>query len=164
MIARLFLLFTITTIVELALLMRLGEIMGLWPTLALIVGTGLLGSYLAKREGLAVWNKLNSRIRSAELPSHELVDGVIILIAGAFLLTPGVLTDLVGFLGLLPPSRAVIRNVALKKLDKVIAKPQIQFGFTSFGTPPVSSDTSPDWQGHAADTPQHARPDSAPES
>jgi UPF0716 protein FxsA len=115
---RLLLLFTIVPIVELALLVWLGQQIGFWPTVALIAGTALLGSYLAHREGLSALARFRARLGTGEMPGDELTDGIIILIAGAFLLTPGVLTDVVGFLGLLPPSRALIKRAVVKRVRR----------------------------------------------
>lgn len=113
---RLLLLFTIVPIVELALLVWLGQRIGFWPTVGLIAGTAILGSYLAHREGLSALARFRTSLASGEMPGDALTDGIIILIAGAFLLTPGVLTDVVGFLGLLPPSRALIKQAVIKRV------------------------------------------------
>jgi UPF0716 protein FxsA len=115
---RLLLLFTIVPIAELALLIWLGQQIGFWPTVALIAGTALLGSFLAHREGLSALARFRSRLAAGEMPGDALTDGIIILIAGAFLLTPGVLTDVVGFLGLLPPSRALIKRAVMKRVKR----------------------------------------------
>lgn len=115
---RLLLLFTIVPILELALLVWLGQQIGFWPTVGLIAGTALLGSYLAHREGLSVLARFRTRVASGAMPGSELTDGIIILIAGALLLTPGVFTDIAGFLGLFPPSRAVIKRIVTKRFQR----------------------------------------------
>lgn len=120
--ARILALFLIMPVVELALLVQVDKLIGFWPTVGLILFTGLLGGYLAKREGLAVWRRLNQRMGSGDLPDNEIVDGVIILCAGALLITPGVLTDVIGFLGLFPLSRAVIRKIVLKRVEKAMQR------------------------------------------
>ena len=107
---RLLALFLIVPIAELALLIWIGERVGFWPTVGLIALTAVLGSWLARREGWNVFRRLQSKLAGGGLPGPELTDGLIILISGALLLTPGILTDVVGFLGLLPPSRALIRK------------------------------------------------------
>ena len=96
------------------LLIEVGEVIGFWPTIGLIILTGLLGSTLTRQQGLSVWTQFNNRLQRGELPGTELIDGLVILIAGALLLTPGILTDVVGFLGLLPLSRGVFRKYAQK--------------------------------------------------
>ncbi len=156
-IPRLLALFIVLPAIELALLLQFHRLTGFWPTVALILGTGLLGSYLARREGMGAWKRLQQRLGSAELPGTELVDGVIILIAGALLVTPGLLTDLFGFAGLLPPTRAFIRRTVMRRLQKRGAW-QVQ-GFPmgmDFGAP-NRGDTSEGWQGAPRPTPGHAR-------
>ncbi len=115
---RLLLLFTLVPILELSLLIWLGQHIGFWPTVGIIAGTAVLGSFLAHREGLSVLSRFRERVASGAMPSDELTDGILILIAGALLLTPGVLTDLVGFLGLFPPTRAVIKRIVTKRFQR----------------------------------------------
>ena len=131
MLARLVILFLVTPAVELALLLKVGQLIGHWETVGIIVLTGLAGSYLAKREGLSAWQRLNQSLSKGGLPGKELVDGVIILVAGALLITPGVLTDVVGFMGLIPPTRALIRKLIMSRVKKKMedGSLNIQFGF-----------------------------------
>lgn len=137
MLGRLILLFLLTPAIELGLLIQVDKLIGFWPTIGLIIATGLAGSYLAKREGISTWNRLNERLGQGGLPGKELVDGVIILIAGALLITPGVLTDVVGFMGLLPPTRALIRKLVLKRIQKKMEEGalKMQFGFYGGSAP-----------------------------
>lgn len=107
---RLLALFLIVPIAELALLIWIGGRVGFWPTVGLIVLTALIGSWLARREGWNVFNRLQNKLAGGGLPGRELTDGLIILVSAALLLTPGILTDVVGFLGLIPPTRAWIRK------------------------------------------------------
>ncbi len=115
---RLLLLFTIVPVIELTLLVWLGEQIGLWPTVGLIAATAVIGSALAHREGLSALARFRARVASGDVPGDELIDGILILISGAFLLTPGVLTDVVGFLGLLPPTRAIIKRIVSKRIKQ----------------------------------------------
>jgi UPF0716 protein FxsA len=167
MFARILLLFLITPVVELALLIKMGEWIGFWPTVAIILATALAGSYLAKREGLSVWRQFNDRLNTGGLPGTELLDGVIILVAGALLITPGVLTDFAGFIGLLPPTRALIRKVAMRRIKKAMDRGTIQMSFGGLGADGWgydSADFAPGydqanhatWQGTAAETPHRA--------
>lgn len=103
---RLALLFILVPILELMLLIRLGQAVGLVPTLALILFTGLAGAYLARREGWKAFRRFSGALARGELPADAALDGIAVLIGGAFLLTPGILTDVVGFSLLLPPIRA----------------------------------------------------------
>lgn len=163
MLARLLLLFLIAPVVELALLIKLGDIIGFWPTMGIIVLTAITGSFLARREGLAVWRKLNERLSAGALPGKELVDGVIILIAGALLITPGVLSDLTGILGMLPPTRALIRKEVMRRIERSMAQGSMTMSFGSFGSAGFGDDYADvpepetEWTGTAQDTPRHAR-------
>ncbi|MEM8599321.1 MAG: FxsA family protein [Bacteroidota bacterium] len=139
---RLLLLFLIVPIVELFLLVWLGDRIGLGPTLLLIVVTALLGSFLAQREGLAAWRRFQARVAEGGLPGKELSDGLIILVAGALLLTPGVLTDVVGFLGLLPPTRALLRRSVAARFNKSVKAGRAQFVAFGPGMPPGFDPTS----------------------
>ena len=107
----LFSLFVLLPAAELAVLLQVGKILGVWATVGLILVTGIVGSRLALREGLTVWMHLQERLRVGQLPGRELLDGVIILVSGALLITPGIITDVAGFMGLFPVTRAVVRMV-----------------------------------------------------
>ena len=159
LLVRLLALFILLPAVELALLVQVDRLIGFWPTIGLILATGLVGSLLARREGLSVWRRLNQRLAEGTLPGKELMDGVIILIAGALLITPGVLTDVVGFLGLLPPSRAFIRKIAQQRVQKAVQRGTISAtGFTRTWTstgPPPGATPPPGWQGTPRDLPRY---------
>ena len=145
MLARILALFLILPAVELALLMYVSTLIGFGETVAIIVVTGIVGGLLAKREGVSAWNRLNRKMAKGGLPGDELVDGVIILIASALLVTPGVLTDVVGFMGLIPPSRRMIRRYALKRFRRKAEQGQMGFYMGGFGQAPEGSphDTPP---------------------
>lgn len=132
MFKRLLLLFTLIPVIELVLLIQVGQYIGTGPTIGIILGTALLGAYLGKREGLTVWRSFQQKLRQGQMPGHELLDGMIVLIAGALLLTPGVLTDLAGILGLLPPSRAWLRQQVLKRLQKRMVRGGDLTGFAHY--------------------------------
>ena len=105
MLLRLILLFTTLPLLELALLLWIGARIGVWPTVALILLTGVLGASLARYQGLATWSRFHRAMEAGRFPGKELLEGLLILVAGAVLLTPGVLTDAAGFLILTPPAR-----------------------------------------------------------
>ena len=127
MLARLLLLFTVIPIVELAILIPLGNWMGLWPTLALIVATGVVGAWLAKRQGIAAWRRITGDLKQGELPSDSLLDGLAVLIAGAFLVTPGALTDVAGMILLIPPARKPLKTYIRNRFQKSIESGDISF-------------------------------------
>lgn len=109
MFLRLLLLFIFVPLAELYLFMHLGTRIGLGPTLSIIVITGVLGAWLTKAQGTRAFTRFQQASAEGRLPHREVLDGLLILLAGAVLLTPGFLTDTVGFLLLLPPCRAMIR-------------------------------------------------------
>ena len=124
MFARLLILFILVPIAELAIFMTLGERLGLPTTLAIIVLTGILGASLTKTQGVKAIANFQAALASGKMPHREIVDGLLILIAGAVLLTPGFLTDAIGFLLLVPPVRAVIRGALAEKLKSRIVSPE----------------------------------------
>ena len=109
MLGALALLFVVVPFVELFILIRVGQEVGAVPTILTLIAVSVLGAWLVKREGLGVLRRARARVDAGEVPGVELVDGVLILFAGALLLTPGFLTDVVGILLLVPPVRAALR-------------------------------------------------------
>lgn len=122
MFGRLLLLFLIVPLVDLALLVTIGDRIGLGPTIAVVVLTAVVGSWLARREGMAAWQRVQSKLATGGIPGPELIDGVVILVAGTLLLTPGFLTDVVGLLGLFPPTRALARRGLRRRFEQAVQK------------------------------------------
>jgi len=120
MFVRLLLLFTAVPALELILLIQLGRHVGFWPTAALVLGTGVVGAWLARREGLKVFRAVSTEMAEGRMPTDHLLDGLLILMAGAVLLTPGLLTDAVGFFLLAPPGRRLIRTAVSKAISERI--------------------------------------------
>ncbi|MGH9137061.1 MAG: FxsA family protein [Acidimicrobiales bacterium] len=110
------LLFLVVPFVELALLIQVADGIGILNTLGLLVAISVVGAWLCKREGLGVLRRVQRSLERHELPHRELIDGALILFAGALLITPGFFTDVLGVLLLVPPTRAVIRMVVLRSL------------------------------------------------
>ena len=104
----LLLLFTVTPLVELTLLLRVHGAIGLGPTLALVLATGLGGAVLARWQGVRALRRTQEALAAGRMPGRELFDGALILVAGTLLVTPGVLTDALGLLLLLPPVRGLV--------------------------------------------------------
>lgn len=117
---RLLLLFILVPIAELALLLEIGKHLGLVATLALIVSTGALGAFLARRQGLGVLAEIRSEMAAGRLPAGQLVDGALILLAGGVLMTPGILTDLFGFFCLLPPGRRRLKSYLRRRFERAV--------------------------------------------
>ena len=111
MFIRLLLLFTLVPLIELFLLVKLGDVIGFWPTVALVVTTGALGAILTRMEGLRVLRQAQADFQQGRVPTDRLLDGLLILVAGAVLLTPGLITDAVGFFLLVPPGRRMVRKL-----------------------------------------------------
>lgn len=129
---KLLLLFIVVPATELILLIKLGGLIGIVPTVAVIVVTGTLGATLARWQGLSVLGKMQSDLTAGVLPAGPLVDGAIILVAAALLVTPGFLTDVVGFLCLVPGFRAILKSVARRSLERAVQEGRsnvfVQFG------------------------------------
>ena len=125
MLLGLVLLFTLVPLVELYLLIRLGTYIGAVDTIAIVIGTGLAGGLLAKSQGLAVLDRIRSEINQGRPPAESLFDGLLILIAGAMLITPGLLTDGLGLLLLIPWSRQVLKSWLKRKIQEKISEGEI---------------------------------------
>lgn len=112
MFARLLILFITIPVLELCIFMMLGSRIGIPTTLAIIVITAVLGAWLTKSQGLKALTKYQSALSQGRLPHEEVMDGLLILIAGAVLLTPGFLTDAIGFSLLVPTFRDIVKGIA----------------------------------------------------
>ena len=119
MFPQLLLLFICVPLIEVLILIKLGSLFGFWPTIFLVIGTGILGAYLAKLYGLTVWYKIHQDIQAGKMPTDKLVDGLLILIGGIVLLTPGLLTDIFGLLLLFPYTRNYFKRFANSKFKKM---------------------------------------------
>ena len=101
----------VVPLVELYVLIQVGQLLGVLPTLVLLVAMSLLGAYLLKREGAKTWRAFRAALQSGRVPAKEVADGGLVIFGGALLLTPGFATDLFGLACVLPPSRAVLRRL-----------------------------------------------------
>lgn len=110
------LIFIVVPLAEIALLIKIGEVIGVLPTIGLVVGTAVVGVALIKRQGLATLMRARETLDAGGLPLEPAVEGICLLIAGAFLLTPGLITDTAGFLLLVPPFRRALAHWALSWL------------------------------------------------
>ena len=110
MLTKLFLLFIVVPLVELALLLLIAEHTGWEFSLLLVIATGIVGACLARMQGWQVWRRIHHQMAEGQMPADALLDAMMIFVAGAFLLTPGVLTDVVGLTLLVPPARRIWRN------------------------------------------------------
>jgi UPF0716 protein FxsA len=108
------LLFILVPIAELYVIIKIGGVIGILPTLALLVADALLGSFLLRQQGRAAWVRFNRALAENRLPHKEVFDGVLIVFGGALLLTPGFITDIFGLVLLIPPTRALVRVFATR--------------------------------------------------
>jgi len=111
-------LFVIVPLAELYLILKVGDLIGVAPTLGLLVLSSLVGSGMLRSQGRAVWRQFNEALGSGRMPHRELFDGVAVIFGGAFLITPGFITDIVGLLLLVPPTRRLARRFAARRLGR----------------------------------------------
>jgi UPF0716 protein FxsA len=109
----LFVIFVVVPIAELYVLWQVGSAIGILPTIALLLLDSIAGTVLMKRQGRAAWQRFNEASTAGRIPAREVADGALIILGGAFLLTPGFLTDIIGFLLLIPPTRALFRRTVV---------------------------------------------------
>ena len=107
--------FIVVPIAELAVIIEVGQAIGVWWTIAILVADSLLGSLLMRSQGRASWSRFTVALQSGRPPAREVADGVLVIFGGALLLTPGFLSDIFGLLLLVPPTRAVIRRLFLRQ-------------------------------------------------
>ena len=117
---RLLILFIAVPVVELVLLIEIGQRVGTLATIGLIMGTGIVGASLARQQGISTLARLRKDLDTGQLPAEPIVDGVLILLAAAVLITPGVLTDLVGFLCLVPACRRVLKRFLKRRFERAV--------------------------------------------
>ena len=120
----LFLVFLIIPFVEIYLLLQLGGIVGVMPTIFLVVFTAVLGAWLLRRQGFATWQRFQSSLEQGTVPAYEMIEGPILLLGGALLLTPGFFTDVFGFACLVPQLR---RRIAQYVIETRLVQPGSPF-------------------------------------
>lgn len=122
MLLKLALLFTLLPLAELYVLIKIGTVIGGLNTLLLVLVTGAAGAWLARMEGLRVLTRARENLRQGMVPAEELVDGLLIFIAGVLLVTPGVITDCMGLLLLFPPTRRHFKIRLRRRFDRMVAQ------------------------------------------
>lgn len=110
--------FVLVPLAELYVILKVGDAIGILPTILVLVVDSLVGSMLLRSQGRSVWRRFNGALSEGRVPHREVFDGVAVIFGGAFLITPGFLTDIVGLLLLLPPTRLVLRRFAARRLGK----------------------------------------------
>ncbi|UPR28801.1 membrane protein FxsA [Vibrio crassostreae] len=144
----LLLLFIFVPIIEIGLFIQVGGFFGLWPTIALVLITAFVGASLVRSQGIQTLMSVQGRLQQGEMPAQQILEGVMLAVAGVLLLTPGFMTDALGMLVLLPAPRAMI---AKKMMEKMVvtnmsggfhAGGQAGFGQSPFGQDPFNRDPS----------------------
>jgi len=110
----LLILFIVLPVLELYLIIQVGQEIGVVPTLAILIIDGLIGAALSRSQGRAAWARFNEATAAGRIPAKEVFDGVCIIVGGAFLLAPGFITDFIGLSLLIPPSRALYRRILMR--------------------------------------------------
>jgi UPF0716 protein FxsA len=151
-------LFLLLPIAELYVIIQVGQAIGLVPTLAILVLDGFVGAALARSQGRAAWERFNRALAEGRVPARETFDGAMIILGGALLLTPGFITDVVGFALLLPPTRALLRAFVSRMARRRVSfmwtvaspprRPPSGFG-ASQSRPGTSSQDGYDYEGSA---------------
>lgn len=138
MIPRLGCLFIVVPLVELALLIQVGQWVGVWPTVALVALTGVAGVALVRREGIRTLANVQLELASGRLPGRALLDGACLLVAGALLTTPGVITDVLAFALLVTPSRRLAQRWLMDRMRRAVERGTLHVqmgGFPGMGGP-----------------------------
>jgi UPF0716 protein FxsA len=143
-------LFIVVPIVELWVIIEVGSLIGVWPTIALLLADALLGSLLLRHQGRGAWRRFNAAIAERRFPGKEVADGVLIAVGGTLLLTPGFVTDIFGVILLIPPTRAIVRRLlrgAVGRRFVIVGGP----GAGTFGSGGRGSSESPSRRAYDVD-------------
>jgi UPF0716 protein FxsA len=123
---KLFLIFAVVPVIELALLINIGSLIGVLNTVIIVILTATIGAYMVRMEGIGVMYRIQRNMQEGIFPGNELINGMMILIAGAMLLTPGFFTDVLGFLMVFPVSREFIKKIARRYIKKKMSSDEIE--------------------------------------
>lgn len=127
---RLLILFIVIPLTELALLIRIGQEIGLLYTLLIVIATGVIGAYLAQTEGIITFRRIQQELHEGRIPTDSLLDGFLILIGGLLLLTPGFITDTIGFLILFPFSRSYLKHYLRRRFANKFKSDRVYTSYT----------------------------------
>ncbi len=127
MFSRLLAIFIGVPLVEILILIKLGEVMGFWNTILLVIGTGIVGAYLAKLYGLTIWYQIQQDLQKGQMPTDKLMDGLLVLVGGIVLLTPGLLTDILGLALLFPLTRTIFKQWLIKRFTTMAQNQETSF-------------------------------------
>ncbi len=133
MLPLLLILFVLVPIAELYVIIQVGQAIGVLPTIAILIADSVLGAILLRAQGRSAWRRFNAAIGEGRIPTREVLDGVLVIAGGFALLTPGFLTDVLGLLFLLPPTRAAFRRFALRRVAARMAVSGASWSVGRFG-------------------------------
>jgi UPF0716 protein FxsA len=149
----LFLIFIVVPILEIAVIIQVGEAIGVWWTIALLFADAFFGAWLLRHQGGAAWRRFNVAVAERRVPTREVLDGVLIVFGAALLITPGFISDIFGVLLLAPPTRALVR----RWLGRRAASGKLRMSFTAArgtrGGPGFAGPASYDVEGSAHEIP-----------
>ncbi|MGO2509440.1 MAG: FxsA family protein [Vibrio hibernica] len=131
MFAILLVLFILVPIIEITLFIQVGGMIGLWPTIAIVLTTAIVGASLVRSQGIQTIMSVQSRLQQGELPAQQIVEGIMLAVAGVLLLTPGFMTDFLGMMILLPGPRAIFAKQLMKRIKINTANQPFGGGFQS---------------------------------
>jgi UPF0716 protein FxsA len=123
--------FIVVPLVEIYVIIQIGQVIGAWWTILLLVADSILGSWLIRREGSRAWRALRVALQEGRMPARELADGVLILVGGTLMLTPGFISDLFGMLCILPATRPLGRQVLTRVISRRLVGATFATGTTT---------------------------------
>ena len=149
----LILVFIVVPIAELYVILKVGDLIGWAPTLLLLVLDSLAGTWLMRSQGRTVWSRFQGTMQAGRIPHREIFDGALVIFGGAFLITPGFLTDIVGFTLLIPPTRSLVRRWLIRRGGRMFGI-SVATGRTTNGTPPPREDFDVEGTAYETDQPR----------
>jgi UPF0716 protein FxsA len=130
------LIFIVVPIVELFVIIQVGQAIGAIPTIAILIADSVIGATLLRSQGRAAWRRFNGAVAEGKVPAREVLDGVLIIFGGAFLITPGFLTDVIGLILLIPPTRAALRSLVARRFVPKMVQERTAFIWRAEGPGP----------------------------
>lgn len=115
---KLFLMFTVIPFIEVTLLLQLSKYLGVGSTIFMVLFSGVVGAYFVRREGFSIWFKLQKELQEGQVPSDQIFNGLLLLIAGIVLVTPGLLTDMLGYFLIIPYTREIVKKIIVNHIKK----------------------------------------------
>lgn len=154
----LLLIFVVVPLAELYVIIQVGQAIGVVPTLLILLADSVVGSMLLRAQGRSAWRRFTASVAEGRVPTNEALDGVLVIFGGAFLITPGFLTDVVGLLLLIPPTRSLVRRVVLRNVAARMAASAYRFARPPIGRVAGRRLRPYDVDGTATERPQERLP------